>query len=512
MTNRFYKRSFSFFFVVFAVAISVAVYAQSDSVQNGFQNKIQYNLNELQQLLLLNDTVLLNGTFQYNKVENVDIELQKLNLPVFKETAPKTEQYYQTLNRLNSADKQNFIRTFTFYEKEFEKRLKEAGLPSGLKYLAPALSAMNPEAVSKERKAGIWQLTHFQAFFNGLTVTKLIDERFPVSLATTTAVAQLKKNVELFNNLNLAVAAYWLGNVNVRNALHFATENSDEVTRYLPKNYFENVAAFQATALFFSNNKFITTDSSVIAKLEIDTVTIRRQMHFQQISQATQIPVGKLQFLNPQYRFSIIPGDEKPMQLILPSGTKKLFTQLLDSIYNCYDSTLFVTVTQKIEYPPSPNRQYLHEPVKDLVIEGKTKIKYRIKSGDVLGIIAEDFDVRVADLKYWNNIYNERKIRAGNYLDIFVDTDKADYYLKLAGNSNIKSSRKTKQPQKQLNRQKVIIPPNAKRMEHIVKSGESPYTIAKKYKGVTPDNILEWNNIDNARKIQIGQKLVIYAR
>jgi membrane-bound lytic murein transglycosylase D len=53
---------------------------------------------------------------------------------------------------------------------------------------------------------------------------------------------------------------------------------------------------------------------------------------------------------------------------------------------------------------------------------------------------------------------------------------------------------------------------NGKRLEHTVKNGESPFTIAEKYDGVTPEDILKWNNIDDARKIQIGQKLIIYTR
>jgi len=51
-----------------------------------------------------------------------------------------------------------------------------------------------------------------------------------------------------------------------------------------------------------------------------------------------------------------------------------------------------------------------------------------------------------------------------------------------------------------------------KKVEHIVKNGESPFTIAKKYDGVTPEDILKWNKIDDARKIQIGQKLIVYQR
>ncbi|MBN2772670.1 MAG: LysM peptidoglycan-binding domain-containing protein, partial [Prolixibacteraceae bacterium] len=37
-------------------------------------------------------------------------------------------------------------------------------------------------------------------------------------------------------------------------------------------------------------------------------------------------------------------------------------------------------------------------------------------------------------------------------------------------------------------------------------------TIAQKFDGVSPDDILLWNNIDDARKIQVGQKLTIYTK
>ncbi|MEZ5107187.1 MAG: LysM domain-containing protein [Draconibacterium sp.] len=40
-------------------------------------------------------------------------------------------------------------------------------------------------------------------------------------------------------------------------------------------------------------------------------------------------------------------------------------------------------------------------------------MQYRLETGDVLGIVAEKYDVRVEDLKYWNNIINERRIQAG---------------------------------------------------------------------------------------------------
>ena len=153
--------------------------------------------------------------------------------------------------------------------------------------------------------------------------------------------------------------------------------------------------------------------------------------------------------------------------------------------------------------------------MKDLEIEGKTKIQYRIKTGDVLGIIAEKYDVRVADLKYWNNIYNERKIQAGQKLSIFVDDEQLEYYQNIDDEKE-PAAQKT-QVVKQIQKASTLqvfedLEKNAQKIEHVVKSGESPYLIAKQYEGVNPEQILEWNGIDDPRKIQIGQKLIVYLK
>ncbi len=510
MRNRIYTRTlFLIRLTVLLAVTSFAVNAQPDTLPNNFETRFQNNLDQLAQLYCWTDSGFYSGEFQFNKVENIGAELQNLNLLFFTKIAPQTENFYRFLENLKTDDKKHLIKFFSLYEGEIETALQNSGLPAELKYLAPALSAMNPNAVSADRKAGVWQLTHFQATLNEIKISKLVDERFSVSQATTAAVAQLKQNFEQFETPDLAVAAYLLGNVKVRNSIQMAKEDGKEITAFYPESFFETVAAFQALAVFLTNNRFEISDEWLVKNNLFDTITISRQLHFQQVAQVLQIPVGELQFLNPQYRFSIVPGNEMAAKLILPESETQSFTLLKDSIYNCYDSTLFRLVTQKIEYPPSPNRQYLHEPVKDLEIEGKTKIKYRIKSGDVLGIIAEDFDVRVADLKYWNNIYNERKIRAGSQLDIFVDTDKVDYYLKLAAPKK-KNSKQPIAANKTGSSSKV--PESARKIEYTVKSGESPYTIAKKYDTVTPEDILEWNNIDDARKIQVGQKLIVYIR
>jgi membrane-bound lytic murein transglycosylase D len=132
----------------------------------------------------------------------------------------------------------------------------------------------------------------------------------------------------------------------------------------------------------------------------------------------------------------------------------------------------------------------------------------------VLGIIAEKYEVRTEDLKYWNNIADERKIQAGKNLDIFVDNDKAEFYSALQTEKKKEVVKSSVPAQIQQNTTLAVFQQNSngKKMEHVVKDGESPFTIAKKYDGVSPEDILKWNNIEDARKIQIGQKLIVYQK
>jgi membrane-bound lytic murein transglycosylase D len=351
---------------------------------------------------------------------------------------------------------------------------------------------------------------------NGLQVSQLVDERFNPELSTRAFTAVMKQNFATFNSPELAILGYLYGNAKVKNAISFAGENASltEILKYLPESATLFIAAFQATAIFLKVNQFKPEADPLAKRILPDTVNITNQIHFQQVAKVLGIPHKQLEFLNPQYRFSIVPVSGKKAKLAVPDGYWDDFVLWQDSVYNVYDSSLFQLTTQKIEYPPAPGRQYLGEPVKNLQIEGKTKIKYTLQSGDVLGVIAEKYDANVEDLKYWNNISNERKIQAGKTLDIFVDNDKVQFYSGLQGGSKQKEVKPSVTAQLQQNTTLAVFQEinTGKKVEHTVKNGESPFTIAKKYEGVSPEDILKWNNIEDARKIQIGQKLIVYQK
>lgn len=504
-------------FIFVLLLFSLKAISQTDSVFLAAQTQFQKNLEELNQLYCWTDADFYPGKFKFNPNVYFPDAFEKLQLTVFPVLSVGAEEFYRFLISLPDSEKQNLIRYFSFYENHFETNLKSAGLPFELKYIAPALSAMNPKSANSAGKAGVWQLTHFHAVLNGLQVTDLVDERLNVNRSTTAFALLMQQNYTVFGSAEMAILAWIYGNAKIKNALYFAGGNQllDNVLKQLTETATHFIAMYQATAVFLNENRFKPAIDLLAVKMVPDTVKINRQMHFQQLQTVLHISEKQMEFLNPQYKFNIVPGTGKTLKLALPDGKWDDFVLWQDSVFNSYDSTLFQFTVQKIEYPPAPNRQYLGEPVKNLVIEGKTKIKYTLKTGDVLGVIAEKYDVLVADLKYWNNISNERRIQAGKKLDIFIDDDRLEDFIGLENEEKKEevASKKIVQQFQQQTTLPVFTEINAlPSVEHVVKSGESPFTIAKKYNGISPEEILRWNNIADARKIQVGQKLKIYIK
>src|SRR5699024_9972413 len=129
-------------------------------------------------------------------------------------------------------------------------------------------------------------------------------------------------------------------------------------------------------------------------------VQVKEPLKFEQISEATGIPIDLLKFLNPAYKLDIVPYVEnRKYTLRLPFSEVGLFVANEDIIYAYAEKEL---EKEKIpEYTEQPDR-----------------IRYRVKRGDFLGRIARQFGVRISSIKRWNNLRSSA-IRAGQYLTIY---------------------------------------------------------------------------------------------
>jgi membrane-bound lytic murein transglycosylase D len=126
----------------------------------------------------------------------------------------------------------------------------------------------------------------------------------------------------------------------------------------------------------------------------------------------------------------------------------------------------------------------------------KELVNYTVKHGDNLVNIADIFNIRVSELRNWNNIPYTSSIYVGQKLNIYVNMNKKDYYASM---DELNRSQKLS----------VIYGNSGEEwIKHKVRRGETLSHIALKY-GVSVTNVKKWNNLRTSR-INMGKNLHIY--
>ncbi len=248
-------------------------------------------------------------------------------------------------------------------------------------------------------------------------------------------------------------------------------------------------------------NLFHLTKEDLSLTNAYDTVWIEEKLHLGQVSEVLKLDQALLCHVNPVYFQNIIPGD-KVLPLLLPAGKSQEFTALKDSIFAYKDSSFFnikpPEVVADIPKPNTPDKNF-------------SPVDYTVKSGDNLGYISIWFDVKISEIRIWNNIRGNA-IRAGQKLVVYVPKKQESYYVAVD---------KLTFKQKQAREGKIVkaetTQPKPQKTEtlktgeyeiYVVKSGDNPWTIAKKYPGVSNQDILRWNDI-KPKNLRPGQKLKI---
>lgn len=137
-----------------------------------------------------------------------------------------------------------------------------------------------------------------------------------------------------------------------------------------------------------------------------------------------------------------------------------------------------------------------------IVPTGKAIVTYKVKKDESLLGIADLFNIRVSDLRNWNNIPYTEPIRVGQELKIYVPEDQVNFYASLDNQSS-----KEKTTTKNTLTNTTVTKTNSW-ITHKIRRGENLAGIAAKYK-VSIASIKEWNKI-SGNKILAGQNLRIY--
>lgn len=450
-------------------------------------------------------------------------ELLKERLAAMDAKSPFNIEYNQGLENLIKSFLKNRRKAFAnqmavaeYYFPIFEEALAKQNVPLEIKYLAVVESALNPKAVSRVGATGLWQFMYQTGKQYNLNIDSYVDERSD-PLKSSEAAAQYMTNMfAIFNDWNLVLASYNSGPGNVTKAIRRSggQQNFWNIKKNLPQETQGYVPAFLATMYIYEYHKEhgIVPKKALVRHFATDTVMVKKEMSFVQISNLLDIPVEQIQALNPSYKRNVIPNYiGKNYYLTLPSSKVAVFTSNEDKIY--------AYVQYELDKREKTNEGKKFNSLKDSLataLAANTKVKYyKVKRGDNLGDIAKNNDVAISDLKKWNHLKGN-SVASGKSLKIIIEKD-SDSSIKLASNEKSKAS----QVKDIVNVVAVDSKVASDKSDTIVSSGTNFYivqkgdnlnTIAKKY-NTTVAEIKEWNhltspNIKLGTSLQVGNPVI----
>ena len=367
----------------------------------------------------------------------------------------------------------------TYYFPIFEKYLEEYDLPDEIKYLAIIESGLNPKAISRVGAVGLWQFMPYTGRSFKLHQDWYIDERMDPYKSTEAACKYLSQLYGMFKDWELALAAYNTGPGNVRKAIRRSGYKKKfwEIYPYLPRETRSYLPQWVAITYVMSHPQqfnFIIEDWEY--EMSYDTIMISDFSNLNTVGEMIGVCREDLEKLNPSIKHLALNASKQypvkiPIQKI--DYLRDNRSVILDSASKS-DKKKFQHLARN-----TPGSTY-----------GRDRIVYRVSSGDVLGSIAIKYNVRVSDIRKWNN-FNGNLIRVGQRLNIWV-------YPGARNNINTMASVKAIPKTELENGQKI----------YYVQPGDTLWDISRKFKGLSIEKLKTLNDL-NSNNIQPGQKLII---
>ena len=437
----------------------------------------------------LYENELLSFESEKNEVSGADIslstELLKERLEILNEQTPFNLEYNPELERLiryylktRSKYYPKMMARSLYYFPMFESNLDAYDIPLEIKYLAVVESGLNPKAKSRVGATGMWQFMYQTGKQFDLNISSYLDERQDPVKSSEAACKYLEILYKTFNDWDLALAAYNSGPGNVSKAIRRSggSRNYWNIRPFLPRETAGYLPAFYANMYIFEYAKEHKIVPSIPKThfFATDTIQVRSTLTFDQLNETLNVSNEMLEFLNPEYKLGIIPYVKgKKYAVRLPIEKAGLFVDNEKEIY--------ALAAKKESQREKPLPQYF---------EMNQRIRYKVKSGDYLGKIADKYGVRVSDIKKWNGLRTSN-ISIGQRLVIYPK--KLNYTVSKPNKTVIKK-----------------VPVKGEKMEYIVQKGDSLWSISKKYDKISIQQIKEWNGISDANNIVPGKKIILY--
>ena len=419
------------------------------------------------------------------------------------------------------------------YRDMIQRVLKEEGVPQELIYLAQAESGFHPLAVSRAGARGMWQFMASRATSYGLERNWWVDERQDPEKATRAAARHLRDLYKEFGDWYLAMAAYNSGPVTVQNAVA-RTGYPDFWQLYnrgvLPKETRNYVPIILAVTIMAKNpEQYGLEHIQPESPLEADTLKINYPVDLRLVAECTDASVDTIQDLNPSLLRLTTPKDGD-FELRLPRGTKEKYQTNIAAIpadkrvwwryYKVATGDTLASIGRKYHTTPSAisaandlRATGTLEPESRLIIPiapgkgteantvsfSKSVLRYRVRKGDSVLSVADDFGVPPERLRQWNHLHGNQ-LHPGRILFIHRALAETRPASVRAGSSNGGTAAAKSRASNGL---------SAPHRVHKVQPGETLSSIAAEYNTTVAQ--LQRNNKLASATIHPGDTLVISA-
>ena len=324
------------------------------------------------------------------------------------------------------------------YEDMIHRVLREEGVPQDLIYLAQAESGFHPLAVSRAGARGMWQFMGSRAKGYGLSRNWWVDDRQDPEKATRAAARHLRDLYKEFGDWYLAMAAYNSGPGTVQSAVK-RTGYADFWELYrrnvLPKETRNYVPIIVAVTIMAKNPEQYGLENVVREKpVPYDTVKIDYPIDLRLAAECVDATPAELQQLNPSLLRLTTPKDQE-FELHVPAGKKDKFLtavaeiptdkrvswryhrvqagETLAGIARTYHTTAkAISEANNLDGGPLDAESKLIIPIapgktRDTATYAHAITRYKVRKGDTVASVAEEFGVSEKALRGWNRVKGE---------------------------------------------------------------------------------------------------------
>ena len=418
--------------------------------------------------------------------------LQRLHTVVPMTYNSEVRAYIKVYVRIMSRRLDAMLSLSEYYFPMFEETLDRYNVPEELKYLTIVESALNPQATSRAGAAGLWQFMYATGKHYDLEVNSLVDERRDPFKSTVAAARYLRTLYGMYDDWQLAMAAYNCGPGNVNKAIARSGGKHSfwEIYPYLPRETRGYIPKYiGATYIMNYYHEHGLTAGKYDIPIRSDTINLHRDIHFAVVEKYTGIPREQLRQLNPQFRSDVVPASSRNYAICIPTDKSSLFIKFEDTIYK--------------ESKDSISKNAV------VALSGGNIIYHKVKKGETYNSIAKKYGVTANSLRRWNGHSKKSNLKVGTRLKIYLPgpAKKAERESDASDNTDTVTSTSAATVLEDSTKASGAVNKEVEEgpVYHTVVKGEHLSSISKKY-GTTPQKIRQLNNI-KGDVVRVGQRL-----